>query len=53
VQLKLIQAGKLTKNAYVESFNARFRDECLNEHVFRNLTHTQAVIAQWRNDYSE
>ena len=53
VQLKLIQAGKPTQNAYVESFNARFRDECLNEHVFRNLAHAQAVIAQWRTDYNE
>jgi putative transposase len=53
VQLKLIQAGKPTQNAYVESFNARFRDECLNEHVFRNLAHARAVIAQWRNDYNE
>ena len=53
VQLKLIQAGKPTQNAYVESFNARFRDECLNEHVFRNLAHARAVIAQWRSDYNE
>lgn len=53
VQWKLIQAGKPTQNAYIESFNARFRDECLNEHVFRNLAHAQAVIAQWRNDYNE
>ena len=53
VQLKLIQAGKPTQNAYVESFNARFRDECLNEHVFRNLAHARAVIGQWRTDYNE
>jgi putative transposase len=53
VQLKLIQAGKPTQNAYVESFNARFRDECLNEHVFRNLAHARAVITQWRTDYNE
>jgi putative transposase len=53
VQLKLIQAGKPTQNAYVESFNARFRDECLNEHVFRNLAHARAVIALWRTDYNE
>ena len=47
VQLKLIQAGRPTQNAYVELFNARFRDECLNEHVFRNLAHARAVIARW------
>lgn len=48
VQLKLIRAGKPTQNAYVESFNARFRDECLNEQVFRNVAHARAVIARQR-----
>jgi transposase InsO family protein len=32
VELKLIQPGKPNQNAYVESFNGRLRDECLNEH---------------------
>jgi len=32
VQLKLIEPGKPTQNAYIESFNGKFRDECLNEH---------------------
>ncbi len=34
VELKLIQPGKSTQNAYIESFNGKFRDECLNEHWF-------------------
>lgn len=34
VVLKLIQAGKASQNAYIESFNGKFRDECLNEHWF-------------------
>ena len=53
VELKLIQAGKPTQNAYIESFNGKFRDECLNEHWFHNLAHARAVIAAWRRDYNE
>ncbi|MBB5020691.1 transposase InsO family protein [Chitinivorax tropicus] len=37
VQLFLIEPGKLNQNAYIESFNGRFRDECLNEHWFTSL----------------
>ncbi|KGS05994.1 transposase family protein [Burkholderia sp. ABCPW 111] len=40
VTLKLIQAGKPTQNAYIESFNGKFRDECLNEHWFTTLAQT-------------
>ncbi|WP_197362535.1 IS3 family transposase, partial [Ralstonia pseudosolanacearum] len=53
VSLKLIQAGKPTQNAYIESFNGKFRDECLNEHWFTSLAHARAVIAAWRQDYNE
>ena len=53
VDLKLIAAGKPTQNAFVESFNGKFRDECLNDHYFSNLTHARAVIAAWRKDYNE
>jgi Transposase and inactivated derivatives len=53
VDLKLIAAGKPTQNAYIESFNGRFRDECLNEHYFHTLAHARAVIAAWRLDYNE
>ncbi len=45
--------GKPTQNAYVESFNGRFRDECLNEHWFTSLAHAQAVIETWRREYNE
>ena len=44
VALKLIEPGKPTQNAYVESFNGRFRDECLNENWFTSLAHAKAVI---------
>jgi putative transposase len=53
VDLKLIAAGKPTQNAYIESFNGKFRDECLNDHYFNNLAHARVVIAEWRRDYNE
>jgi len=53
VDLKLIAAGKPTQNAYIESFNGKFRDECLNDHYFNNLAHARVVIAEWRHDYNE
>lgn len=51
--LKLIQAGKPTQNAYIESFSGKFRDECLNEHRFRDLSHARDRISLWRMDYNE
>jgi putative transposase len=53
VNLKLIQPGKPTQNAYIESFNGKFRDECLNEHWFATLAEARALIATWRRDYNE
>ncbi len=50
VRLKLIQPGKTTQNAFIESFNSKFRDECLNEHWFHTLDHARVVINQWRKD---
>ena len=53
VTLRLIEPGKPNQNAYIESFNGRLRDECLNEHWFLNLTHAQTIIEAWRRDYNE
>jgi putative transposase len=53
VALKLIAPGKPTQNAFIESFNGKFRDECLNDHHFNNLAHARALIADWRRDYNE
>lgn len=53
VDLRLIEPGKPNQNAYVESFNGRFRDECLNEHWFTNLLHARTVIETWRREYNE
>ena len=53
VQLFLIESGKPNQNAYIESFNGRFRDECLNEHWFTSLQHARVVVEAWRKEYNE
>jgi len=53
VTLRPIEPGKPNQNAYIESFNGRFRDECLNEQWFLTLAHAQAVIEAWRREYNE
>ena len=47
-----IAPGKPTQNAFVESFNGRLRDECLNETLFTSMAHARAVLAAWRQDYN-
>ena len=53
VQLHFIRPGKPNENAFVESFNGRMRDECLNEHWFVDLADARAKIETWRIDYNE
>jgi len=53
VQLFLIEPGKPNQNAYIESFNGRFRDECLNEHWFTSLQHVRVVVEAWRKEYNQ
>ena len=53
VTLRLIEPGKPNQNAYIESFNGRLRDECLNEHWFSSLAHARVVIETWRREYNE
>ncbi len=52
VTLRIIRPGKPIENAYVESFNGKFRDECLNEHWFLNLVDATTEIERWRVDYN-
>jgi Integrase core domain len=47
----LIAHGSV-QNAFIESFNSRLRDECLNEHVFLSLKEARATIEAWRYDYN-
>ncbi len=49
----LIEPGRPMQNGYIESFNGKFRDECLNEHWFETLAQARAAIAAWRQDYNE
>ena len=53
VDLRLIEPGKPNQNAYVESFNGRLRDECLNEHWFTHLLQARTDIEIWRREYNE
>ncbi len=52
VTLRFIRPGKPVENAYVESFNGKFRDECLNEHWFVSVAEAKAIIETWRIDYN-
>ena len=52
VKLRFIQPGKPVQNAYIESFNGKFRNECLNDNVFVSLHSAQNIIEAWRQDYN-
>lgn len=53
VKLDFSRPGKPTDNAYIESFNGRLRQECLNEHWFLSLEDAQQRMDIWRKDYNE
>ncbi len=52
VQLHFIRPGKPTENAYIESFNGRLRDECLNSNFFYDLEDAKKIIKNWQEDYN-
>jgi len=52
VCLHFIDPGKPTQNAFIESFNGKFKNECLNEHWFYSLDQAQDIIRQWRQEYN-
>lgn len=52
VTLQFIRPGKPIENAFAESFNGKFRDECLNEHWFTGLNDARFTIEAWRRDYN-
>jgi putative transposase len=49
----LIQPGRPTQNGYIESFNGKFRDECLKEQWIQSLPQARNCITEWRKDYNE
>ena len=53
VELDFSRPGKPVDNAFIESFNGSFRDECLNVHWFLSLADAQQKIEAWRIDYNE
>src|SRR5712692_6037526 len=53
VQLDFIRPGKPVENAFIESFNGRLRDECLNVHQFASMADAQTKIEAWRIDYNQ
>ena len=53
VKLDFIRPGKPVENSFIESFNARVRDECLNANVFVSLADARAKLDAWRRDYNE
>lgn len=52
VHLSFIEPGKPVQNGHIESFNGKFRDECLNGEWFKNLHQARTIIEDWRNDYN-
>jgi len=52
VQLEFSRPGKPTDNAFAESFNGRFRDECLDQHWFTSLEEVRQTVEEWRIDYN-
>lgn len=53
VEWHYIAPGKPMQNGFVESFNGRLRDECLNEHLFTSYRHAREIISAWREDYNQ
>ena len=52
IEWHYIAPGKPMQNAFIESFNGRLRDECLNEHLFHGLRDARRIIETWRADYN-
>ena len=52
VGLAFIPPGQPWRNGYIESFNSRVRDECLNINMFWSLTHARGVITDWKDEYN-
>lgn len=47
-----IDPGKPMQNGFIESFNGKFRGECLNQHWFHNLSEARDIIESWRQEYN-
>jgi putative transposase len=52
IEWHYIAPGKPQQNGFIESFNGKLRDECLNEHMFSSLAEARRIIEAWRIDYN-
>jgi putative transposase len=52
VHLSFVRPGNPNENAYIESFEGKFRDECLNEHWFITVARARSIIEAWRIEYN-
>jgi putative transposase len=46
------EPGKPVQNAFIESFNSKLRDQCVNEYVFSSLGEARTIVEAWRHDYN-
>lgn len=53
IRLDFIEPGKPVQNAYIESFNGRLRDECLNQNLFFDIQDAKRKVESWRLDYNQ
>lgn len=53
IKLELSRPGRPTDNAYIESFNGRFRQECLDQHWFETLEEARRTVEKWREEYNQ
>ena len=53
VQIEFTRSGKPMDNGHIESFNGKFRDECLNQNVFLSLHDVRRTLEAWRQDYNQ
>ena len=52
VELHFIRPGRPVENCYIESFNGRLRDECLNQNWFESLEDARRIVEAWRKEYN-
>jgi putative transposase len=52
IELRYIAPSKPTQNGFVESFNGRLRDECLNKTLFTALAHARSILTAWKHNYN-
>ena len=53
VEIEFTRPGKPTDNGHIESFNGKFRDECLNQYVFSSVHDARQTVEAWRQDYNQ